>query len=111
MTTYETVRNVCPTLNGNVLFWGVDITKTELKKEEGDKVKLLDLHPRNPWVLSVDRDEDIYVWDYSMDVKLFHKNITVLLNPSAEAESSPSESTGHFVGRKPVTCDRAMRFS
>lgn len=72
--------DVNPVQGANVIFWGVDVTRNELKKDEGDKVRHFDVHPVNSWVLAVDRDDEVYVWDFAKNDCIFHKSMTQLLS-------------------------------
>lgn len=73
---------IIPSLGVDVVMWGIDGDRVELKKDEGDKVKNFDIHAKKPWILSVDRDDDIYVWDFSTNALLFNKSLSELLSDS-----------------------------
>lgn len=86
--------SIKPPLAADVIFWGVDIAKAELQKDEGDKVKNFDIHPVQTWILSVDRNEDIYIWDYTNNLKLFHKPISQLLVKANSVSTSRQINMG-----------------
>lgn len=78
--------DVNPAQGADVIFWGVDVTKNDLKKDEGDKVRQFDVHVVNTWILAVDRDDEVYVWDFAKNDCIFHKSMMQLVS-SAEQRS------------------------
>jgi WD40 repeat protein len=57
---------IAPAVGVDVLFWGIDLTKDDVQKDEGDKVKDAVLHPGSrPWILCCDRTDNVIIWDYS----------------------------------------------
>ena len=84
---------IVPPLGIDVSFWGIDIHDNDIRPEEGDKVKLCHLHPGSrPWVVCVDRDNFVQIWDYSTKGRLLKKNINEIIT---EAESSVVEKISH----------------
>ena len=77
----------------DIIFWGIDVTRNDVKKDEGDKVRLFDVHPINPWVLNIDRDDEIYVWDFSKNQCLFHKSLNQLSSINDHQNSRPVSLT------------------
>ena len=58
------------------------------------------MHPEYPWVLSVDRDGKVSVWDFERNVQLLSKSIAELILSAAESsvEVNSSNSTGKSQG-------------
>lgn len=87
--TKEKFVVVNPPLGVDVIFWGVDMSDAELKKDEGDKVKICQIHTgTRPWVICADRDDEIHVWDYSSKKRLMRKYLQDMTSAKFNRDSS-----------------------
>lgn len=100
------VSIVEPPPSVDVIFWGIDMSH-ELRKDEGDKVKICCLHVgARPWVLSIDREDEIHVWDYSSRQRLMRKSLLDLYTSAvqnerlAQTRAAPTKNEPPFTERR-----------
>ena len=78
--------SITPSVGVDILTWGVDQTRSDLKKDEGDKIKFFELHSDLTWTITVNRDNEICVWDISCNSLLLCISIVELLKDSEQYE-------------------------
>lgn len=69
---------VKPTLGLDVLSWSYNKFLTSSASHDlrdGAKVTLLEMHPTRHWILSCDKDGEIFLWDYNSNKLLMRKTL------------------------------------
>jgi WD40 repeat protein len=86
---------ISPTLALEVNSWthdqAVDVRGSEVHLKEGAEVRLLDTHPEKPWILGCDKDNEVFVWDYSTDKLLMKKALNELFYIADHPEASRNQ--------------------
>ena len=93
---------VKPTIGLDVQSWSYDkfmSSSSSHDVRDGAKVTLLEIHPVRPWILSCDKDGEIYLWNYDTNALLMRKTLhemyaTVGREDSALPNSNQGSSRG-----------------
>jgi hypothetical protein len=65
-----------PALGVDVAFWGIDLSRDDVQRDEGDKVKDCQFHPGvKPWILCSDRGDHVILWDYGKKILCLQTSI------------------------------------
>lgn len=72
-----TAMYIKPELDSSIEFWGADSRLT--KVSDAIKLKLVDVHPTRPLILTADRDGKICLWDYNLKLALLNCPVSSLL--------------------------------
>jgi WD40 repeat protein len=84
-----------PALGVDVAFWGIDLSRDDVQRDEGDKVKDCQFHPGvKPWILCSDRGDHVILWDYGKKSCVFKRALTDIC-------SAPEIQLHGFVGDSP----------
>ena len=87
MTSSTRSIPVTPAIGIDISYWCND-HMNNLKKDDGDKVKHFEVHTINPWILSIDRDDDISIYDFSKKSKIFQSSLSLLLSSALESSNN-----------------------
>ena len=69
---------VKPTIGLDVQSWSYDkfmASSSSHDMRDGAKVTLLEIHPVRPWVISCDKDGEIFLWNYGTNTLLMRKTL------------------------------------
>lgn len=94
---------VKPTLGLDVQSWSYDkflASSASHDLRDGAKVTLLEMHPIRHWILSCDKDGEIFLWDYNANKLLMRKTLNDIYSTigredfTADAASSSGTKSG-----------------
>lgn len=94
----STAVMITPTLGLDIQSWSYDKFVTSLCSHElrdGAKVTLLEIHPIRPWILSCDKDGEIFLWDYNKNKRLFRKCLNDIYSTIGYGEDDNHTSSNH----------------
>jgi WD40 repeat protein len=97
---------ITPTLGLDVQSWSYDKFVNSLSSHDlrdGAKVTLLEMHPTRPWILSCDKDGDIFLWDYSKDRLMFRKSLSDIHSTIGYEQDNNHTSSNHSMNNSHST--------
>ena len=92
---------ITPTLGLDVLAWSCDKAMSVLssptssyESRNSAKITLVEIHPVRPWILSCDKEGEVFLWDYLANRLLFRKTVhDILKNGGKENVNLSFESS------------------
>ena len=88
---------VIPTAGIDVLSWSCDkplgILTSDTSTHEardGAKVVLVEMHPTQPWILSCDKDGEVFLWDFFVNKLLLRRSVQDIYRYGGKEDSSLS---------------------
>jgi WD40 repeat protein len=102
----STAVMITPPLGLDIQSWSYDKFVTSLSSHDlrdGAKVTLLEMHPVRPWVLSCDKDGEIFLWDYSKNKLIFRKTLSDIYTTVGHEEDNNNTSSNPSIGNSHST--------
>jgi hypothetical protein len=106
MMDKSTAVMITPTLGLDIQSWSYEKFVNSLSSHDlrdGAKVTLLEMHPTRPWILSCDKDGEIFLWDFSKNRLLFRKSLNDIYSTIGYEEDNNHTSSNHSMNKSHST--------